>query len=206
MSNHGTPPSWPSLYNIGIELLPIQHRAAVQPGGAYLYEPSDVFRFTLYWTLVFYTPAFLLGGLYAFVNLTFPPSRPNRQKHRTRRTLSVLSASPYVSESGPGGIALRAYAQTDLHSDDVKLPLRYRARTRQNERRSRLTFALLVFFAFAVVAVCGAVVGSAIIGYVLAGLFKAAKYNMSTWIPFLGGLMQTVVGFLGLWPTVIDII
>ncbi|OCH96380.1 hypothetical protein OBBRIDRAFT_787460 [Obba rivulosa] len=205
MSEHGSPPSWPSLYNIDIELLPIQHTNPEQPGGAYLHNPNDVFRFTLYWTLVFYTPAFLFGGIYAFMNLTFPPSRPNRQSHRVRRPLSVLSAITYVTGADAGGIALRPYAQGD-HSDDAKLPLRYRARARQNERRSRLTFALLVFFGFVVVAVCGAVVGSAIIGYVLAGLFKAAKFNMSTWIPFLGGLMQTLVGFLGLWPTVIDII
>lgn len=58
-------------------------------------------------------------------------------------------------------------------------------------------------------------VGSAILGYIMAGLFKAAEFNMSTWvtllaalatvtdtrwnswIPFFLALFQTLVGYLG---------
>ena len=57
-----------------------------------------------------------------------------------------------------------------------------RSPAKQNERRSRLTFALIVVICFAVLALGGAVVGSAAIGYVLAGLFRAAKYDMSTYV------------------------
>lgn len=94
------------------------------------------------------------------------------------------------------------------------LAQRYRALFKPNERRSRWAFALLVFLGFTTFAVAGAVIGSAIIGYILAALFQAGKYNMSTcvlllwrrlgeaddpdrWIPFLAGLLQTLVGFLG---------
>lgn len=55
-----------------------------------------------------------------------------------------------------------------------------RARARHNERRSRLTFSIIVAFTFAACAIAGAVIGSAITGYVMAGLFKAAHFNMST--------------------------
>ncbi|KAJ8487455.1 hypothetical protein ONZ45_g1602 [Pleurotus djamor] len=52
-----------------------------------------------------------------------------------------------------------------------------------NERRSRLTFAILVWFAFIVLSVTAAVIGSAVLGYVLAGLYTAARYNVSTFVP-----------------------
>ena len=57
---------------------------------------------------------------------------------------------------------------------------RYRALLKPNERRSRWAFALLVFLGFTTFAVAGAVIGSAIIGYILAALFQAGKYSMST--------------------------
>ena len=34
----GKVPSWPSLYNPGIEILHIEHHAPIQPQGAYLYR------------------------------------------------------------------------------------------------------------------------------------------------------------------------
>ena len=75
-----TPP-WPSLYDPGIDLINIPHNAPVQPGGAYLTHPVDIFRFTLYWTLIFYCPAFILCGTYAFWNLNFPPApRPHNAR------------------------------------------------------------------------------------------------------------------------------
>ena len=31
-------PSWPSLYNPAVDLIPVAHEAAVQPRGVYLYN------------------------------------------------------------------------------------------------------------------------------------------------------------------------
>lgn len=67
------------------------------------------------------------------------------------------------------------------------LAQRYRALFKPNERRSRWAFALLVFLGFTTFAVAGAVIGSAIIGYVMAALFEAGKYNMSTCVLIYGG-------------------
>ncbi|KAI0831932.1 hypothetical protein BC628DRAFT_1415416 [Trametes gibbosa] len=198
-------PSWPSLYNPLIELFPLQHRTPTQTSGSYLHDPHDVFRFTLFWTLIFYTPSFILCGTYAFLNLAFPPLHLPHKLSRSR-ALKVDIGPTYRSVEGSDNIPLRQYDRQPgtVHPSQPRAPSRSPAK--QNEKRSRLTFALLVLFVFALFALAGAVVGAAIVGYVLAGLFKAAKYNMSTWVPFIGGLLQTLVGFLGLWPTVIDII
>ncbi|KAI0332780.1 hypothetical protein GY45DRAFT_1344519 [Cubamyces sp. BRFM 1775] len=171
-------PSWPSLYNPLIELFPLQHRDPIQPSGRYLHDPHDVFRFTLYWTLVLYTPSHIICGIYALLNLAFPPPRVPHKVHKTNGSRT--------NSNGAESIPLRRFADRQLSTgrgSDAQSQLRLPSRSppaKQNERRSRLTFAILVFIAFATLAVAGAVVGSAIIGYVLAGLFKASKYNMST--------------------------
>lgn len=188
MSTNSTP-SWPSLYNPALEILRIEHHSPIQPGGAYLYHAKDIFRFTLYWTLVFYTPAFLFCGLYAFWNYAFPPSPRIGSARNVRESyrLSSMASRP-----------------TLLHSDTpvaqpVILP-------KTNERRSRVAFALIVLLTFLTLSVAGAVIGSAIMGFVTAGLFKAANFNMSTWIPFLLAVMQVVVGLLSIWPSIVEII
>ncbi len=61
----------------------------------------------------------------------------------------------------------------------ASLKLQPRAR-KPNERRSRATFALIVFLTFLAISVIGAVFGSTIMSLVVFGLFKAGKYNMST--------------------------
>ena len=40
-----TTPPWPSLYNLGIEILHVEHQSPTNPEGAYLYRASGtVFR------------------------------------------------------------------------------------------------------------------------------------------------------------------
>ncbi|KAJ3555593.1 hypothetical protein NM688_g2488 [Phlebia brevispora] len=197
MSSTRPVPKWPSLYNFLIEIEPIEHRRPVQSKGFYLYDPNDIYRFTLYWTLIFYTPAFLICGIYAFLNLTFTPHS------RVRRLLFLAPSSYAAVVAAAADIPLRPYPISPSPTPNKST---CKARSKPNERRSRLTFAVLVALTFAICAVGGAVVGSAIMGYVMAGLFKAAHFNMSTWIPFFLGLIQTLVGLLGLWPSVVDII
>lgn len=135
-------------------------------------ELADIYRFTLYWTLIFYTPAFICCGLYAFLNLMFT------QQSRLRRYL-FLAPRKYHAVSTSAEVPLKAYRAT-LSPDLQEGTLSDKPRPRHNERRSRLTLSLLVALAFAICAVGGAVVGSAVTGYVMAGLFKAARFNMST--------------------------
>ncbi|KAH9939155.1 hypothetical protein B0H21DRAFT_812892 [Amylocystis lapponica] len=195
-------PSWPSLYNFLIEIWPFAQRDPVQYDGRYVYGANVIFRFTLYWTLLLYVPTFLACGAYAFFNLTFPPKWTHPRTPRNRLFFS-FPFSPFADPNHQ--IPLQPYS--DLSADTHEsVPLQHRSLAKQNEKRSRLTFGLLVLLMFAIVSVAGAVIGSALIGYVLAGLYKAGHYNMSTWVPFLGALLQTLVCFLGLWPEVVDII
>lgn len=136
------------------------------------YEVStlDIYRFTLYWTLVFYTPAFLFCGIYAFLNLAFT------QQSRVRRFLFLTSTSHTAVASATVDVPLQRLSGPS--SDYLSWPGPPQVKT--NERRSRVLFALLVALTFASCAVCGAVIGSAVTGYVMAGLFRAAHFNMST--------------------------
>ena len=163
--------SWPSLYNPAKEILHIVHRPPTQQGAHYLYHPhgeclqvqqtfthflihlvSEIFRFTLYWTLIFSLPLYFLCGIFAFFNITFPPHR-----HST----------PLSNQE-------RGYENT-IHRITPPKP---------NKGRSRLTFAILVLFSFLTLSLLNAVIGAAVVGYVLAGLFQAAKYNMSTCVSY----------------------
>ncbi|KAJ7080740.1 hypothetical protein B0H15DRAFT_855784 [Mycena belliarum] len=195
MSSAGLPsgdaPSWPSLYEPGLELLRIPHNDPVQPGGKYLSHPIDVFRFILYWNLIFYTPIFLFCGLYAFFNLTFPPTRHAKSARRD------------ASDEGAYPLARLPYSP---RSPQASAPLLRPPKPKPNEGRSRTTFALLVFFTFIALSIAGAALGSAILGFILAGLYKLAKFNMSTWIPFLWSVISVLIGLLSMWPSSIDII
>ncbi|EPQ56543.1 hypothetical protein GLOTRDRAFT_138246 [Gloeophyllum trabeum ATCC 11539] len=175
-------PNFPSLYDISLELSRVEHRGPRQPGGVYLDNLSDVYRFTFYWILIFSTPFFFLAGTYAFFNLSFPPS--HRPKAAVEKVYSEYPLSPTLAPLAPPTLSS----------------------TRPNPRRSRITFALLVLLTYAVFAVASAVVGSAVLGCVVYGLYKAGGFSMSTWVPFIWALIQSLVGLTGIWPSVIEII
>ncbi|THU76889.1 hypothetical protein K435DRAFT_786987 [Dendrothele bispora CBS 962.96] len=224
--------SWPSLYNPHSELFNIEHHGPVQPGGVYLSDAGDVFRFTLYWMFVFYIPIFVAAGLYAFLNLTFPPSRGSARKydvaedgHETDILLETF-ASPtqaqqpsnsfnFLSSStntanryqslrstikSPGGRNSPSQSLTPRPSSTL------RPTKKQNVRRSRVTFALLVLLTFIVISLLGSLISSAILGFVLKGLYKAGNFHISTWVPFLWALIHVLIGMLNVWPSVIDFI
>ncbi|KZT25149.1 hypothetical protein NEOLEDRAFT_1156368 [Neolentinus lepideus HHB14362 ss-1] len=177
-------PKFPSLYDISLEVLRVDHRDSRQYGGVYLDKHSDVYRFTVYWTLILSTPCFILAGIYASFNMAFPPSQRRDSIPSYKGFPSDYPVSPTLVPLNPPTLSS----------------------TRPNPRRSRFTFAVLVLLTYAVLSVGSAVVGSAVLAWVLVGLFEAGKYSLSTWIPFIWALIQTLVGLTGIWPAVIDII
>ncbi|TDL23824.1 small oligopeptide transporter [Rickenella mellea] len=173
-------PTWPSLYNPAIELLHIANNDPIQPKGHYLHKASDVYLFTLYWTLILYTPTFTFCGVYAFLNIVLAPTfiHPivlNDKPHEDRLTAST-EMHPMTPLSSPPASSAGA-THPLIHKQFVPSRL---APPRPNERRTRLAYALIVLFVFLAAGVLGAVLGSLVIGYILVGLFRAAKFNMST--------------------------
>ncbi|KAG9093969.1 hypothetical protein FRC06_011290 [Ceratobasidium sp. 370] len=111
-------PSFPSLYDPRLEFKDSALNTT-PPGTHYLYYSFDVYRFTLYWTLIFYASSFALCGTCALL-------------------VRVLS-----------------------------------------KRRAPKLFVTVVL-AFILTGTFFAVVGSAIVGYVLAAVYSVGYFSMST--------------------------
>ncbi|KAG8799748.1 hypothetical protein FRB91_002284 [Serendipita sp. 411] len=81
-----TRPSFPSLYNLRLERF--RECEQIHPSVTYLETAGDIFRFTLYWTLILYTPLFVLPALWGlFVH--FIPHRISRWRRRRRDKIIV---------------------------------------------------------------------------------------------------------------------
>jgi len=187
--------SWPALYNPAIELGRVASRGPMQPGGSYLTNSNDIFHFTLYWTLVFHIPSYLICGVYAFLNFAFPPTPVD--KH------SFPLANDHSDVSQPGD---HPSAHAHLPESATTNPYSRTKPPRTNTRRSRLTFAILVLLTFFFVSLLGTILSSAIVGYILAGVYTSGKFYMSTWVPFVWAMIHGLVALLGIWPSVVDII
>ncbi|KAI9457162.1 hypothetical protein HD554DRAFT_1784592 [Boletus coccyginus] len=203
--------SWPSLdgpaKEVGFTGPP------AQPGGHYLSDPDDIFKFTLYWTLIFHLPFNFIAGIYACFNFLFPPPRS------VRDSVVLVSPPAHVQSHSRSHSLAQSFSQphshshTHTHSNSLPQPQpqasavdEWPKRPRLNARRSRWTFALLVLFFFLIVSLLSAVVGAAVLAFVLMGVYSAGAFYMSTWIPFLWAVIQSLIALLEIWPSVVDII
>lgn len=209
-------PSWPSLYDPLLEFHDLEHHAPEQPGGHYLTHaggklcPSltgsgrlthrsnpkktciDVFRFTLYWMLIFFSLFFLTTGGIACFNIIYPARRDNDNDNNKNGIL--FSASSLTGNRAPelapeSHTAIPLTPLTSARSPDLLLPEvpgtvdaeeRRAPQPRKNVRRSRITYALFTLLAFLVTALAASFIWSAVVGYVLYAVFTAGDFNIST--------------------------
>jgi len=86
-----TVPPFPSLYNPTRELSSSYDDQGRTNGAYYLYYSKDIYRFTLYWTLILYVPIFALCGLYGFVVHV-----ASKYRNRRRRVSGLVLLIPLV--------------------------------------------------------------------------------------------------------------
>ncbi|KAI9508164.1 hypothetical protein F5148DRAFT_980267 [Russula earlei] len=177
-------PTWPSLYDPLIEFHNLEHRAPIQPGGRYLTHAGDAFRFTFYWTLIFHSLFFLITGGIACFNVIYPsrrdntagasvPSTRNRAPQAAPQSIPMISMSPLTSVLSPDPRLPEPPKTADVGESRVR-------HARKHMRRSRVTYALFTLLAFLVTALAESLVESAVVGYVLWAVFRAARFNLST--------------------------
>ncbi|KAF8328353.1 uncharacterized protein EI90DRAFT_3064954 [Cantharellus anzutake] len=78
---------------------------------------------------------------------------------------------------------------------------------RSSRRKGRSPVpALLLLLLFLSVGGVSAVLGSAVVGYVLAAVYSVGYFTMSTWVPFLWALVQTLITIMGSYSTIVTLL
>jgi hypothetical protein len=144
-------PSWPSLY---WPIRPEPHAPK------YLYYTSDIWRFTLYWTLLSF------GAVHGFASgwavLMQLRSAFARAHSRSRKAAAAAG--------GAGSAAVQG-----------------------SSVKQTLGWVWLVPVVYCVVGGIEAILAGSVEGLVLGTVYNAGYYRMSTWMPFIWGLINVLV-------------
>jgi hypothetical protein len=151
-------PSWPSLY------WPIR---PAPDAPKYLYYTSDIWRFTLYWTLLSVGAVHVVAaGLAVLMQLR---SAVARAHSRSRKAAAAAAA-------GGGGAGWSSSA--GVQGSSVK---------------QTLGWVWLVPVVYCVVGGIEAILAGSVEGLVLGTVYSAGYYRMSTWTPFIWGLINVLI-------------
>ncbi|KAF8419650.1 hypothetical protein EV426DRAFT_700795 [Tirmania nivea] len=170
-------PSFPSLY-WPINPLPSQTH--------YLYYPTDIWRFTLFWTLISYVVCFGIVGVWGWGMVATGSSPPagggvNKGKQRATtprdRVEGGVEDGAWSVRSGTG-TARNGGASGKWWDVSVGSDWWYGA-----------GWLVMVM----IVGGVEAVVGGSVVGLILAAVYNAGYFRMSTWIPCVWGVINTLV-------------
>lgn len=128
------PPPFPSLF------WPFE---PLRSPAQYLYYQDDIWRFTVFWTLLTFGAVHLVTSLWAgFMQLRSSWTRPKKRPKQMGQTFAWVWLIPLV---------------------------------------------------YLVVAGIQAVVAGSIVGLILSTVYKAGYFKMSTWMPFVWGLLNVLI-------------
>jgi len=73
-------------------------------------------------------------------------------------------------------------------------------------RHRSIAYSIAVLLLYGIAGVLLSVMSSTVVGFLIAGVYAAGKFRVSTWIPFLWALSQSLVTLTSMCTLVIDII
>lgn len=170
-------PSFPSLY-WPINPLPSQTH--------YLYYSTDIWRFTLFWTLISYVVCFGVVGIWGWGMVatgSSPPAGRLRDKGKQRATTPVEAG---VEGSVGGARSVRSGTGTMRNGGGS-------AKWWDVNVGSDWWYGAGWLVTVMLVGGVEAVVGGSVVGLILAAVYNAGYFRMSTWIPCVWGVINTLV-------------
>ncbi|KAL9102182.1 MAG: hypothetical protein Q9163_002630 [Psora crenata] len=156
---YSTPP-FPSLYWL------VGPSDVVRP--AYLYHIRDVWRFTLFWTLIVFEAAHLAAGTYA-VTIVWLGSREKR------RGLGMGRLKTDEVGGGSGRI--------DEKDDGEETSKKRKKVTKVGVKGTGISGMWAVPVVYGIIAGVDGVLAGSVVGLLLGALYNAGGFRMSTWIP-----------------------
>ncbi|KAF8527323.1 hypothetical protein JB92DRAFT_2783596 [Gautieria morchelliformis] len=69
-----------------------------------------------------------------------------------------------------------------------------------------IVYGGVVFLVYIIVGTGLAVIGSTVVGFLIAGVYEAGRFQVSTWVPFVWALLQTLVALTSMCSLIIELI
>lgn len=166
-------PKFPSLYwPVGNE----------QYSLAYLYNVSDIWKFTLYWCLILNGIFYLGAATWAII------SQKNQNYRRNNYLYNICSKNIHISSAytnkkrnnNNSSNNERSSTSTDHHNDKRN---KKNSNSTNSSNNNGITLPIIILTAYIVYAgIRGFVVGT-VMGFLIGAIYRAGLFAMSTWIP-----------------------
>lgn len=196
--DYSTPP-FPSLY------WPIR----ATPGTAqYLYSLIDIWRFTLYWTLITFCLVHSATAAWA-VLMQFHSAMTQRRVLRRRRMGKGFNANVNANATD---LNTNTNSSTNEDDDEDSLRSAERPSAATESQTPQLPQPLLVSTSpvlstlgwvwiipvvYLTVGGLEALLSGSLVGLIVGAVYNAGYFKMSTWTPFLWGLINCLIVILG---------